>query len=115
VDSPDKEVTRTIVRTFSDAMRRGWIGRQMPRLFKEQGLVAVSVDAMPVFIHYPFAELLLGGHSTRLQAEGRLTADQARALWEQLRSADERGVFLLGFTAFVVVGAKPDTRAHSPA
>jgi hypothetical protein len=27
--------------------------------------------------------------------------------WEQLRSADERDVFLVGFTAFVVVGTKP--------
>ncbi len=37
VDGPDKETTRTIVRTFSDALRRGWIGRQLPRLFTGAG------------------------------------------------------------------------------
>lgn len=107
VDGPDKETTRTIVRTFSDAIRHGWIGRQLPRLFQEQGLVGVTFEAIPVFVPYAFAELLLGGHTTRLQADGVLTPEQARAWWEQLQSANERDVFLLGFTGFIVVGTKP--------
>ncbi len=105
-DSPERETTRTIVRTFTDAIRQGWIGRQLPRLFKERGLTGVSVDAVEVFLPYTFAELLLGGHCTRLQAEGVLTAEQVRRWWEGLRAAEERGVFLLGFTAFIVVGVK---------
>ncbi len=105
-DSSEKETTRTIVRTFSDAIRQGWIGRQLPRLFKERGLTEVSVDAVEIFTTYAFAELLLGGHCTRLQAEGVLTAEQVRRWWEGLRAAEERGVFLLGFTAFIVVGVK---------
>lgn len=108
VDSPDKETTRTVVRTFADALQHGWIGRQLPRLFKEHGLVAVSVEALPIFVHYAFAELLLGGHCTRLQADGILAPAQVRAWWEQLQEAQERGVFLLGVTAFIVVGTKPD-------
>jgi hypothetical protein len=94
-------------RALSDALRHGWIGRQLPRLFKGHGLVEVSVDAIPVFLDYAFAELLLGGHCTRLQADGILAPAQVRAWWEQLREAEERGVFLLGFTAFIVAGAKP--------
>lgn len=106
-DSPDKETTRTIVRTFTDAIQHGWIGRQLPRLLKEQELGDVSVDAVEVFTTYAFAELLLGGHCTRLQAEGVLSAEQVRRWWEGLQAADARGIFLLGFTAFVVVGVKP--------
>ena len=34
IDHPDKETTRTIVLTYSDSIRNGWIGRQLPRLFK---------------------------------------------------------------------------------
>ncbi len=36
IDPPDKETTRTIVLSYSDSMRNGWIGRQLPRLFKER-------------------------------------------------------------------------------
>ena len=104
VDSPDKETTRTIARTFADSLRHGWIGRQLPRLFRERGLVGVSVDTLTAFIDYPFAELLLGGHCTKLQTDGVVVPKAMRRWWENLRAADERGVFLLGFTAFVVVG-----------
>lgn len=107
VDSPDTEMTRTIVRAFSDTIRHGRIGRQLPRLVKERGLVAVTVDAVAVFMHYAFAELLLGGTSTRLQAEGVLTPGQVRAWWGRLREAEARGVFLLVAPAFVVTGTKP--------
>ena len=106
-DSPDKETTRIIARTFSDAVRRGWIGRQLPRLFKDQGLDTVTVEGIVIFLPYAFAELLLGGHTTRLQVEGVLTSEQAHAWWEQLRLAAERGDFLLGFTGFIVAGTKP--------
>jgi ubiquinone/menaquinone biosynthesis C-methylase UbiE len=106
-DSPDRETTRTIVHTFTDAIRNGWIGRQLPRRFRERGLTDVTVDTVVVFLHYTFAELLLGGHCTRLQEEGVLTAGQVHGWWEGLRAADERGMFLLGFTAFIVTGAKP--------
>ncbi|MCA1666048.1 MAG: methyltransferase domain-containing protein [Thermomicrobia bacterium] len=106
-DSADRQTTRTIVHTFTDAIRNGWIGRQLPRLLKERGLEDVSVDAVEVFTTYAFAELLLGGHTTRLQAEGALTPEEVRAWWGGLRAAAERGVFLLGFTAFIVAGTKP--------
>jgi ubiquinone/menaquinone biosynthesis C-methylase UbiE len=106
IDSPDKETTRTIVRTFSDTIRQGWIGRQLPRLFRNHGLKDVSVDAVPVFVHYSFAELLIGGHCTRLQTDGVVSPARMQQWWEDLRQADERGDFLLGFTAFVVAGAK---------
>jgi ubiquinone/menaquinone biosynthesis C-methylase UbiE len=34
IDHPDKETTRTIVLSYSDSIQNGWIGRQLPRLFK---------------------------------------------------------------------------------
>jgi SAM-dependent methyltransferase len=106
VDSPQRETTRTIVRTFSDSHRHGWIGRQLPRRFREHGLTEVSVDAVPVFVSYDFAGLLLGGHSAGLQAEGTLTAEELEAWWSDLQGAHERGTFLLGFMAIVVAGTK---------
>ena len=106
IDHPDKETTRTIVLSYSDAMRNGWIGRQLPRLLKEQRLEVLSIDPVQVFVHYALAELFLGGHLALLQANGTLSARKARQWWEHLQRSDERGTLLISFTAFIVVGAK---------
>jgi ubiquinone/menaquinone biosynthesis C-methylase UbiE len=106
IDHPDKDTTRAFVSSYSDSFQNGWIGRQLPRLFKEQHLQVVSLDPVQVFIHYAFAELLLGGHLTAVQANGMLSADRARAWWEYLQRADHAGHLLISFTAFIVVGVK---------
>jgi ubiquinone/menaquinone biosynthesis C-methylase UbiE len=106
IDHPDKVTTRTFVQSYSDSFQNGWIGRQLPRLFEEQGLQAISLDPVQVFIPYTFAELLLGGHLTAVQASGVLTPQQAQEWWEYLQQADAAGTLLIGFTAFIVVGTK---------
>jgi ubiquinone/menaquinone biosynthesis C-methylase UbiE len=106
IDHPDKATTRTVVLSYSDSIRNGWIGRQLPHLFKEQGLALVSIEPMQVFVHYALAELFLGSHLTELQANGTLSPDQARQWWEYLQHADQHETLLIGFTAFVAVGAK---------
>ena len=97
IDHPDKETTRTIVLSHSDSIRNGWIGRQLPRLFKEQRLEGISIDPVQVFVHYALAELFLGSHLTQLQASGTLVARQARQWWEYLQRADKRGTLLISF------------------
>lgn len=105
IDHLDKETTRTVVRSDSDSIRNGWIGRQLPRLFTEQGLEVLSTDTMQVFIHYALAELFLGSHLTELQANGVLSPSQAQQWWEYIQQADERGTLLISFTSFIVVGS----------
>jgi ubiquinone/menaquinone biosynthesis C-methylase UbiE len=95
IDHPDRETTRTVVLSYSDSIRNGWIGRQLPRLFKEQGFEALSIDPVQVFVHYALAELFLGSHP-----------DQARRWWEYLQHADEHGKLLISFTTFIVVGER---------
>jgi ubiquinone/menaquinone biosynthesis C-methylase UbiE len=106
IDHPDKETTRTIVLSYSDSIRNGWIGRQLPRLFKEQGLAVLSVDPIQVFVHYRLAELFLGSHLAELQESRTLSPGQARQWWEYLQHADKRGTLLISFTAFIVFGTK---------
>jgi SAM-dependent methyltransferase len=106
IDHPDKETTRTIVLSYSDSIQNGWIGRQLPRLFKEQHAEVLSVDPVQVFVHYALAELFLGSHLTQLQADGTLSPGQAQQWWECLQRADDHGTLLISFTAFVIVGAK---------
>ena len=106
IDHPDKETTRTVVRSFSDSIRNGWIGRQLPRLFKEQHLEVLSLDPVQVFLHYALTELSFGSHLAQLQASGTLSPGQARQWWEYLQHADKHGTLLVSFTTFIIVGAK---------
>lgn len=106
IDHLDKETTRTIVFSYSDSIRNGWTGRQLPRLFKEHDLKVLSIDPLQVFIHYALAELFLGSHLALLQTNGTLSAGKARQWWEYLQQADQRGTLLISFTSFVIVGAK---------
>ncbi len=106
IDHPDKQTTRTIALSYSDSIRNGWIGRQLPRLFKQQHLEVLSLDPVQVFVHYALAELFLGSHLTLLQTNGTLSAERAKLWWEYLQQADEHGTLLISFTTFIIVGAK---------
>jgi SAM-dependent methyltransferase len=106
IDSPDKDTTRTVVRSFSDSIRHGWIGRQLPRRLRENGYVDVTTTPHQVKIHLDFARLLLGGHLTNAQRQGLLQTDQLRQWWQDLESADRRGTFTMAFTAYISSGRK---------
>ncbi len=105
-DSPYKQTTRTIALTFCDGMKNGWIGREMPRLFKSHGITDVAVKNETVFVTYEFLTLLLGGHVARLHDTGVLSRDDANRWWTALAAADRDGTFLYAFTAFMVSGTK---------
>lgn len=107
VDSLHKDTTRAIVRSFSDGLQHGWIGRQLPRLFRAHGLTDVTVLPHTLFLTLEFYELLLGGHLVRVQDQGLLTPEEVERWWTDLRAKAERGEFLAALTAFIVAGTKP--------
>ena len=78
--------------TYADSIRNGWIGRQLPRLFRKQHLDAVSIDPMQVFVHYALAELFLGSHLVALQTDGTRRPDQAQQWWEYASGALTSGL-----------------------
>ena len=111
IDAPDREVTRAIRAHYCDtAIRNAWIGRQLPRLMREAGLVDVHVE--------PYAELITDatiGIGIWVQGEaaesaaraGVITPDQAQAWVASLRDAGDRQQFFLCDLAFIVSGTKP--------
>jgi ubiquinone/menaquinone biosynthesis C-methylase UbiE len=105
-DSPFKETTRQITRSFCDNFKNGWIGRRLPRLFKQHGMEDVSVTPQTIIINYPFLELVLGGHVTRAQQAGVVSAEDARSWWTHLGEAHAAGTFFYAFTALIVAGTK---------
>jgi len=106
VDSPYVETTRLITRSFCDSFKNGWIGRRLPRLFKQHDMKGISVTPQTIMISYPFLELLLGGHVTRAQQAGVVSADDAERWWTHLHEAHEAGTFFYAFTALIVAGTK---------
>ena len=104
-DSPHKDTTRKIALSFCDSMKDGWIGRRLPRLFREVGLTDVSVSFQTITISYEFLQLLLGGHVARAVSTGVLSKHEADLWWSHLAQANTDGTFLYGFTAFIVCGA----------
>jgi ubiquinone/menaquinone biosynthesis C-methylase UbiE len=105
-DSPYKETTRVITRSFCHSFKNGWIGRRLPRLFKQQDMKDISVTPQTIMITYPFLELLLGGHVSRAQQANVVSSDDAERWWTHLREAHEAGTFLYAFTALIVAGTR---------
>jgi len=106
IDSPYTEITRTITRSFCDSIKNGWIGRRLPRLFKQHAMKDISVTPQTIRFSYPFSELLLGGHVSRVQQAGVVSAADAERWWTHLREAHEAGTFFYAVTALIVAGTK---------
>ena len=105
-DSPLKDTTRKIALSFCDGVKNGWIGRCLPRLFREVGMTDISVSFRTITVTYDFLQLLLGGHVARAVAAGILSEQEANLWWTHLAQANAEGIFLYGFTAFIVDGVK---------
>jgi SAM-dependent methyltransferase len=106
-DSPYKETTRRIALSFCDSMRNGWIGRRLPRMFREAGMTDVAVSFRTILITYDFLQLLLGGHIAGAVSTGMLSENEADLWWTHLARANSEGTFHYGFTAAIVSGVKP--------
>jgi hypothetical protein len=72
-DAGDRFVTRKIVHYFCDQEVNGWIGRQMPRLFAEAGLIDIKALPVTTFLEdyktmsdLYLAELLARAHSAEI-------------------------------------------------
>ena len=51
IDAPDRSLARRIVNVWCDGFRDGWLGRRMPRLFREAGLHAIAVVPMTLVLN----------------------------------------------------------------
>lgn len=107
LDHPDQQLTRTILSAYCDSMNCGWVGRQLPRLFRQAGLADVSVDPVVTLGPPDMVRALLGPAITRLCEERVLTAEQADGWWAALTRQADNGDFLGGAIAFVVTGTRP--------
>jgi ubiquinone/menaquinone biosynthesis C-methylase UbiE len=109
IDHPDIALTRRVMNYQCDENHQnGWIGRQLPRLFKQSGLdVYIAPEAM-IFPSYDLANLLFGLEKSvnKMEAKGFISQDDATQWLNELKLLDGQGLFLVSVTGFIVKGKK---------
>jgi ubiquinone/menaquinone biosynthesis C-methylase UbiE len=110
IDAADRAVTRRIINFWCDSFLGGWVGRSLPRLFREAGLDEISVEPFTVVDtdYAAFnAQYDLPRIAARAQAAGVIRADEAERWLAALLERDRAGSFFTSMTSFVVAGRKP--------
>jgi ubiquinone/menaquinone biosynthesis C-methylase UbiE len=111
IDSDNRDVTRRIIRFISDrVVRHGWLGRQLPGLFKRAGLKDVNVLADTfILTDLKAAERiwLLRRQVESAQKAGAITASEMDEWLGQLEEADRAGRFFSATVGFVTCGTNP--------
>lgn len=111
VDIADRATTRKILNFVCDQMvRNGWIGRQLPNLFRACGLTEIGVAAGAVpLTDFTLADRLWGlrRNARRAQNAGVVSAAEATAWIESLEQTSQNNRFLGAVTGFAVCGRRP--------
>jgi SAM-dependent methyltransferase len=111
VDADDQAVTRNILGHICAKIRNGWIGRQVPVLFRDAGLQEVRVEAIPITMRdFRVADTLLdltlvAGHAAD---EGIVSRDEKRGWLLELQERSDGGRFFAAWVMFIVTGKKAD-------
>jgi ubiquinone/menaquinone biosynthesis C-methylase UbiE len=111
IDVADRVTTRRIVNFVCDwAVRNGWMGRQLPNLFKACGLTEIGVAASAVpLTDFTLADRLWGlrRNAKRSEKAGVVSAPEAARWIESLEQASQHDRFFAAVTGFAVCGRKP--------
>jgi SAM-dependent methyltransferase len=109
IDPADRALTRRILQFWCDSFLGGWIGRQLPRLFREAGLSDVTVKPVTV-VDRDFSAFDAQYNLTRVvdraAAAGAIGAEEGARWLSALRDAARNDSFFSSMTNFVVGGRK---------
>ncbi len=106
VDIPDRTLARKMIHLACDRIRQGWMGRQLPTLFRDAGLIDIETTGHMLSIDYEYFQMVFGGLLKEAQTEGQVSAEEMTRFWSELERAD-REQHLFGYVGFVVSGRKP--------
>ncbi len=106
VDIPDRTLARKMIHAACDRVRQGWMGRQLPTLFRLAGLIDLEITGHMLSIDYEYFQMVFGGLLQEAQAEGQVEASEVTRFWNELSQADHEQR-LFGYVGFVVGGRKP--------
>jgi ubiquinone/menaquinone biosynthesis C-methylase UbiE len=108
IDGAELELTRRIVRSYSDGVAHGTVGRMLPRLLRDAGFVDVATVPHAIDVPFDFFGWALSGHLDAALAAGSFTPEELIAWWDALDEAHARGRFYAAILGFVVAGTKTE-------
>jgi ubiquinone/menaquinone biosynthesis C-methylase UbiE len=110
IDAPDRATTRAILNAWCDGFLGGWIGRALTRLFREAGLLDISIDPFTVIdtdYEAYTAQYDLPRVAAHAEAAGVISAEAKEQWLAGIAERAGRGSFLASMTCFIVSGRKP--------
>jgi ubiquinone/menaquinone biosynthesis C-methylase UbiE len=111
MDANEIETERRLVRFFSEhIVNNGYSGRQLYRLFKQQGLADMSTQVCGVTLtNYHFARqmILMDKSEREALAQGVITVQELEQLHDFWEQADGDGDFFASVSMILVSGSKP--------
>lgn len=107
LDIPDRSLARKMIHAACDQMTQGWMGRQMPRLFRAAGLSALRVEGRLMPLDYAFFQMAFRGILQRAQVAGAVSEEDLARFWQELSQAEQEQRFFARVGGFVVSGKKP--------
>jgi SAM-dependent methyltransferase len=109
VDSSDAELTMRILACHRDATQNGRIGRQLPALMKDAGLLDVKATPFPIVMtdFEGEADLIWSPISEKAVEEGAANTDDAARWLEDLRRRGENDRFFAAAMLFICTARRP--------
>ena len=107
VDIPDRALARKVIHAACDQMVQGWMGRQMPRLFRAAGLSTIWVEGRLMPLDYAFFQMAFRGMLQQAQAADAVSEEELTRFWKALEQAEQEQHFFARVGGFVVSGRKP--------
>ncbi len=109
IDTPDLDIEWRLRRFRTDIARDGYIGRQLYRLFRQQGLANIVLEIYPLFsTDYSLARYLtlLDDVENEAIAADIITAEELKRWHMNLEQADKEGIFFCCINMVIVAGRK---------
>jgi ubiquinone/menaquinone biosynthesis C-methylase UbiE len=111
IDTPEVAVERRLADVLAQrVLQNGYAGRQLFRLFRQQGIEDISIEIVPAYVtRYELARQLGRldiAEPEALQA-GIITQEELRRWRSSLERADADGTFFASASVVLVAGRKP--------
>ncbi len=106
VEIADRALARKVIHAACDHAPGGWMGRQLPRLFKLAHLHDITITSRLMLADYAFFRTLFEGLLQRAQASGALSVEELARFWDALEQAEQQQLFFAGVGGVIVSGRK---------
>ncbi len=116
----DQDTTRTLLTHWCASRLHGWMGRALPALFRQAGLVNLQVETLTEHVTTREAgaeglwDWLVRRAAERAVADGTLTAAEAARWQTDLEEAERAGRFFACLTYVLVSGQRRQGRPPQP-